>query len=138
LETIERKATVSNKITIVTPPDDVLKDAVRIIVFDLKHEHTTLISSVLYEMNDIHDTVIYVSNGQDSYEWILDKKQKSSIIIYNADSENQTMVGYLSAQPNSYYFGDLKSLGLINNNKIVSKEQIETIMEDEYRKHARI
>lgn len=138
MEKIKRKAKVSNKITIVTPPDDVLKDAVRLLVFDLTPEHTQLISSVLYEMKEIHDTVIYVCNGQDSYEWILDKKQKSSIIIYNANSENQTMVGYLSAQPNSYYFGILRTLELINNNKIVSKEQIETIMEDEYTKHARI
>ena len=129
---------MSNKIILVTPPDDVLKDALRILLFDVQPKNTQLISSVLYNMKEIHDTVIYVSNGQDSCEWILDKKQKSSIIIYNADSENQTMVGYLSAQKNSYYFGDLKSLGSINNNKLISMEQIEMIMEEEYRKYAGI
>ena len=129
---------MSNKITLVTPPDDVLKDALRILVFDLKPEHTQLISAVLYNIKEIHDTVIYVCNGQDNCEWILDKKQKSSIIIYNADSENQTMIGYFSAQKNSYYFGTLKSLGSINNNKIVSTEQIEAIMEEEYKKYAGI
>ena len=141
METIERKITVNkNKLTIVTPPDDVLFDAVRILVFDLTTQHTQLISSVLYNMDNIPNTVIYVCNGQDNAEWVLDKKQKCSIIMYNADSDNQTMVGYLAAQSNSYYFGDLKSLSAINNNnnKIISKEQIEMIMEDEYKKYAKL
>ena len=138
METNERKATVNKKLTLVTPPDDILVDAVRILVFDLAQTHTKLISSVLYNMQEIENTVIYVCNGQDDTAWILDKKQKCSIIIYNAESENQTMVGYLAAQPNSHYFGELRSLGAINNNKIIPKEQIEIIMEDQYKTHAKL
>ena len=128
---------IKNKITLVTPPDDVLFDAVRILVFDLSTAHTQLISSVLYNMDSIPNTVIYVCNGQDNSKWVLDKKQKCSIIIYNADSDNQTMVGYMAAQSNAYHFGNLKSLSAINN-KIISKEQIEMIMEDQYKKYAKL
>ena len=138
METIERKATVNNKLTLVTPPDDILVDGVRILVFDLAQAHTQLISSVLYNMEEIENTIIYVCNGQDDSTWILDKKQKCSIIIYNAESENQTMVGYLAAQSNSHYFGELRSLGSVNNNKIISREQIEMIMEDQYKKYAKL
>jgi len=139
LEETERKATVNNnKITLVTYPDDVLQDGIRILVFDLTPAHTQLISSVLYNMKEIQNTVIYVSNGQDDTQWVLDKKQKCSIILYNAESQNQTMVGYLTAQSNSYYFGELKTLSSVNNNKIISKEQIEMIMEDQYKKYAKL
>lgn len=139
METIKRKAKVKdNKITLVTPPDDILVDGVRILIYDLLPEHTQLISKVLYDMDELQNTIIYICNGQDNVNWILDKKAKCSIIIYNAESLNQTMVGYFTAQKDSYYFGNLASLGEVNKNKIVSKEQIEMIMEDQYRKNARI
>jgi len=60
----------------------------------------------------------------------LTKKQKCSIIIFNAESQDQTMVGYLSAQTNSYYFGELRSLSSANNNKINEKQKLTKIMED--------
>jgi hypothetical protein len=139
LEETQRKAAVNNnKITLVTFPDDVLHDGIRILIFDLTPAHTQLISGVLYNMKEIQNTVIYVSNGQDDTQWVLDKKQKCSIILYNAESQNQTMVGYLTAQSNSYYFGELKTLSSVNNNKIISKEQIEMIMEDQYKKYAKL
>ena len=139
MEETQRKAAVNNnKITLVTFPDDVLHDGIRILIFDLTPAHTQLISGVLYNMKEIQNTVIYVSNGQDDTQWALDKKQKCSIILYNAESQNQTMVGYLTAQSNSYYFGELKTLSSVNNNKIISKEQIEMIMEDQYKKYAKL
>ena len=139
MEETQRKAAVNNnKITLVTFPDDVLHDGIRILIFDLTPAHTQLISGVLYNMKEIQNTVIYVSNGQDDTQWVLDKKQKCSIILYNAESQNQTMVGYLTAQSNSYYFGELKTLSSVNNNKIISREQIEMIMEDQYKKYAKL
>lgn len=130
METIERKATVKNKITIITPPDDILQDGVRILCYGLEKEQTLLISSIIYNLEECKPTIIYVSNGQNDSEWVLDKKQKCSIIIFNAESQDQTMVGYLSAQTNSYYFGELRSLSSANNNKINEKQQLTKIMED--------
>ena len=130
METIERKAKVKNKITIITPPDDVLQDGVRILCYGLEKEQTLLISSIIYNLEECKPSIIYVSNGQNDSEWVLDKKQKCSIIIFNAESQDQTMVGYLSAQTNSYYFGELRSLSSANNNKINEKQQLTKIMED--------
>jgi len=121
---------VNNKITIITTPDDILQDGIRILVCGLKEEQSTLVSSIIYNLKDYKPTIIYVSNGQNDTEWLLDKKQKCSIIVYNAEMEDQTMVGYLAAQSNSYYFGELRSLTSVNKNKINNKEQLTKIMED--------
>jgi len=121
---------VKNKITIITPPDDILQDGVRILCYGLEKEQTLLISSIIYNLEECKPTIIYVSNGQNDSEWVLDKKQKCSIIIFNAESQDQTMVGYLSAQTNSYYFGELRSLSSANNNKINEKQKLTKIMED--------
>jgi hypothetical protein len=131
LETIERKAKVNNKITIITAPDDILQDGVRILFYGLEKAQELLVSSVIYNLKEYKPTVIYVGNGQNDSTWILDKKQKCSIIIFNAEARDQTMVGYLAAQPNSYYFGTLISLNVANENKINSKEQLTKIMEDQ-------
>jgi hypothetical protein len=130
LEKTQRKAIVKNKITIITPPDDVSEDGIRILVYGCKEEQTLLISSVIYEIKECKPTIIYVCNGQDNSKWALDKKQKCSIIIFNAETENQTMVGYLAAQHNSYYFGELRTLQPVNSNRINTKEQLTTLMED--------
>ena len=121
---------MKNKITIITPPDDILQDGVRILCYGLEKEQTLLISSIIYNLEECKPTIIYVSNGQNDSEWVLDKKQKCSIIIFNAESQDQTMVGYLSAQTNSYYFGELRSLSSANNNKINEKQKLTKIMED--------
>ena len=121
---------MKNKITIITPPDDVTEDGIRILVYGCKEEQTLLISSVIYEIKECKPTIIYVCNGQDNSEWALDKKLKCSIIIFNAETIDQTMIGYLSAQPNSYYFGQLLTLNSVNKNKINSKEELTKIMED--------
>ena len=121
---------MNNKITIITTPDDILQDGIRILVCGLKEEQSTLVSSIIYNLKDYKPTIIYVSNGQNDTEWLLDKKQKCSIIVYNAEMEDQTMVGYLTAQSNSYYFGELRSLTSVNKNKINNKEQLTKIMED--------
>ena len=130
MEKTKRKATVKNKITIITPPDDILQDGVRILVYGCKEEHTLLISSVIYQLEDCKPTIIYVSNGQNDNEWTLDKKLKCSIIVFNAEAEDQTMIGYLAGQTNSYYFGQLRTLNTVNSNRIDSKEQLTTIIGD--------
>ena len=40
------------------------------------------------------------------------------------------MIGYLTAQSNSYYFGQLRTLEGVNNNRIDTEEQLTTIIGD--------
>ena len=121
---------MKNRITVVTAPDDVLMDGKRILAYSLSVEQKKMISDLLYNFEQHANTIIYVANGQEDPRWVLDKKQKCSIIIFNAETINQTMVGYLSAQTNSYYFGELRTLSSVNNNKINEKQQLTKIMED--------
>jgi hypothetical protein len=128
---------MNGKIVIVTPPDDIQIDGIRILAFDLTPDQSQLLSDVLKDTDDI-STVVYLYNGNNNSEWVLDKKHKCSIIYFNADSEDQTMVGYLAAQKNSYYFGTLRSVGFANTNQIDSKETIKKLMEGETLKYARL
>ena len=117
-----------NQITLVTSPDDVLHDAVRILLVDLTQEQTHLISEVLTSFESIPAIVLYVWSGTDSTEWLIDKKLKSQLIVFNAESEKQEVVGYLAAQSNSHYFGFLKTLSALNNRAIYSTDEFKGII----------
>jgi hypothetical protein len=121
---------MSDKILLVTPPDDILLDGVRITLVNLNETQTKIISDVLTQLSDIPTTILYVwnSNTSNDTEWVLDKKHKSDIIIFNANSDDDILVGYLAAQPNSHYFGTLKSLSSINNCAIYTVDQVTDII----------
>lgn len=111
-----------NKVTIVTPPDDVLQDGTRVLAYDLTAAQNNTVSQALREVEN--DVIVYIANSTDDPKWVLDKKQKCSILIFNAESENQTMVGYFAAQPNSYYLGNLLSLKDVNIRELNNIESI--------------
>jgi len=136
LETI--KGIMENKIILVTPPDDIIHDGIRILAFDLRPEQSQMVSDCLSQLQEIPQIIVYVANGQDDPKWIIDKKQKCSIIVLNAESQDQTMVGYLAAQHNSYYFGNLRSVSEANRSVIQETKQLTMIMEDQIIKHERL
>ena len=111
-----------NKVTIVTPPDDILLDGIRVLTYDLTSSQNDIVSQAIRDIQK--DIIVYIAKSTDDVQWTLDKKQKSSIIIINAESENQTMVGYLVAQPNSFYMGNLKSLKVVNTRELINIESI--------------
>jgi len=118
-----------DKITLVTPPDDVIEDAIRILTFDLTTEQNQILSNAINGDNNLpNKLIIYVYQNSNDFKWLLDKKQKSSIIIFNAESINQTVVGYLSAQHNSFYFGELKNLSIANSSRIYSENEVYKII----------
>jgi|MGYP001182352714 hypothetical protein len=119
---------MNNTINIITPPDDIQLDALRILTYDLAPEQSQLISDVLSNIDSLPNIIIYVAKSGQECEWVVDKKHKSSIIISNAHSQDQTMFGYLLAQQNSYYFGQT-GLQLANKNEIMNIEQINNILE---------
>jgi len=129
---------MTNQLTLVTPPDDITIDGIRILAYDLLPEQSKILSDVLKSLDIKVDVITYIANSSDEASWVLDKKQKCSIIIFNAESQDQTMIGYLAAQPGSFYFGNLRSINFANNKSITSSETIKTIMEGEASKYARI
>jgi len=118
---------MNDKITLVTPPDDILEDGLRILLVGLNPTQSHIISEAL-KKSDHPNIIVYMANSLD-IEWMVDKKHKSSIIVFNADLEDQTLVGYMAAQRNSYYFGVLRTLSNLNKNAIYSIEQFVDLME---------
>jgi hypothetical protein len=132
---------MSDKILIVTPPDDTLINGVRILHVELNEEQSMIVSSALMNSNTQHTVVNYVWKMGDSVEWLMDKVIKSDFILFNADSPNngatELIIGYIAAQPNSYYFGNLRDLNLVNKSVIYNSDQIINILENHTNKNAR-
>jgi hypothetical protein len=132
---------MSDKILVVTPPDDTLINGIRILHVELNEEQSMIVSSALMNSNTQHTVVNYVWKMGDSVEWLLDKVIKSDFILFNADSPNngatELIIGYIAAQPNSYYFGNLRDLNLVNKSVIYNSDQIINILENHTNKNAR-
>ena len=112
------------KIVLVTPPDDVLIDGARILLVNLDSEHEMMLSD--YLKSKIHSNcVVYLAKSVYDFDWLIDKKQKSDYIIFNADHHSDLLNGYLAAQKNSAYFGTLKNLYRVNNNVIYTEEDLD-------------
>jgi hypothetical protein len=119
---------MTDKVLIVTEPDDVLIDGVRILLVDLFPEQSQLVSKALTDIETIPDVVVYAWKVGDPIEWLFDKSRKSQLIIFNAESTDQTLVGYFAAKSISCYFGNLRSLNLVNRSVLYSIEQCREIL----------
>lgn len=137
METSKRseKGFMNDRIILVTPPDDVYYTGLRILLVDLAPEHTQFISDVLTRAENMPTIISYVWNTGDDIIWLLDKKEKSDLIVFNADTHNQTIAGFLAAFSNSHYFGTLKDLHLVNNSAIYSVEQFKEIFNHTVKKY---
>lgn len=109
---------IDNKITVITSPDDILIEGVRILLVDLSPEQSEFISASLFQIDDYPNVIVYSWKVGDDIEWLFDKFYKSSVIFFNATSSNQTIVGFLAGKVNTFYFGILQSLNLVNNREI--------------------
>ncbi len=80
-------------------------------------------------MLELPDTVIvYRWTIGDNVDWLIDKIYKSNAVIFNADSLNQTLVGFLAAQKNSAYFNNLPSLNNVNKSMLYNRDQCLTFL----------
>lgn len=119
---------MSDNVIIVTAPDDFLADGFRFMIVDLDETQTKIISDALLELKSVGNIIVYFYKTTESIEWFLDKKSKSDFIIFNANSSNDILVGYLVAQKNSHYFGTLKTLTKANNSAIYSVEDVISLL----------
>ena len=120
---------MTDRILVVTAPDDVILDGIRLLVVNLTQEQTQIISNALLKCNLGVIIINYLWQESEPVSWMLDKRQKSDFVIFNADAESDTINGYLAAMPNSYYFGTLKDLQIVNDRAIYTVEDILTFLE---------
>jgi hypothetical protein len=130
---------MTNQITLVSPPDDVLHDAIRILLVELNQDQTQLVSEAFLTFDSVPPTVLYVWKMGDSVEWLLDKKIKTDLIIFNADASPngaiELIIGYIAAQPNSYYLGNLKDLSKANPRAIYDINSLKEILTRQFKKY---
>jgi len=120
-----------NKVFLVTAPDDVTYDAKKIICVDLDEPQREIVSQTLQRFDTVPTTVLYVWNNNESQEeWLLDKKQKCDLILFNANSENKALVGYFAAHDNAYYIGELGTLSYVTNRVIHDTDQCHQLIKE--------
>jgi hypothetical protein len=120
---------MTEQVLIVTEPDDTILDGYRLLLVDLTTEQSQTISISLLNIRLSRRVILYSWNSSNSIEWLLDKKSKCNLIVFNADSYNDIVIGYLTAHTNSYYFGNLKLLAGANNSRIYAQEDCEQLLE---------
>ena len=119
---------MTGKVLVVTTPDDVMIDGFRLLLVDLDADQTKTISNSLLKISSDTSVITYMWGSNDDSYWLLDKKAKSDLIIFNANSQNELIVGYMAAQKNSHYFGTLKTLAQANAKAIYASEDCESLI----------
>jgi hypothetical protein len=120
---------MSDKILVVTAPDDTILDGMRILHVNLSEEQRQIVSNAMLSSEVSHTIINYVWNSNDPVNWLLDKKSKCNFILFNADSALDLIVGYIAAHPQSYYFGTLRDLHLVNNRAIYNTDDVSSLLE---------
>lgn len=130
---------MSDRILVVTQPDDTLLQGIRIVHVELSEEHSALVSNALMQTTLPHTIINYVWKMGDSVAWLIDKIVKGDLIIFNASPENngaiELIIGWVASRPQSYYFGTLKDLHMVNDRAIYSVEEILTLLEKVSKHH---
>jgi hypothetical protein len=119
---------MTSKVLVVTTPDDVVLDGFRLLLVDLDADQTKTVSDCLLQISSAMTVITYLWAYNDDVDWLLDKKIKSDLIIFNANSQCELIVGYIAAQQKSHYFGTLKSLGRANAKAIYASEDCKSLI----------
>lgn len=120
---------MTSNVTLITPPDDIFNDALRVLFVDISHEQSQIVTDALAQLNDDVNIAVYVWTADQTVEWLIDKKHKSNLVIFNAESPNELIVGYMAAQHNAYYMGILRDLEITNNRAIKDVDTCASIFE---------
>lgn len=131
---------MTDRILIVTPPDDILLQGIRILNVNLNEEQNSIVSHALMQTNLPHNIINYTWKMGNRVDWLLDKTSKSDLILFNTINQNSDsglnlILGWISAQPQSYYFGILKDLNIVNDRVIYESERIINLLEKVSKKY---
>lgn len=132
---------MSDKVIVVTSPDDILLQGIRITHVELTEEQSSIVSNALLQTSIPHNIINYVWKMGDPIPWLFDKITKSDLIFFNAEPQingaSELIIGYIAAQAQAHYFGILKDLHLVNNSTIYNSDQIITLLENTIQHHAK-
>jgi hypothetical protein len=122
---------VTNKILVITPPDDTVLQGLRLTHVNLTNEQTAVVSQAILKNKLSHNVINYVWHTGNPVSWLLQMKSKSNLIIFNADSglDSDMINGYIAADSRSYYFGTLRDLHVANDRVIINSDDILNLLE---------
>jgi len=127
---------MSNKITLITPPDFYENSNFSIMLLGLNEQDQDAASHWLGQVDNIDNINFYFYQGETNLEWLFYALNRSDLKFINLDS-NLTIINYLSSyilgRPNVYYTTkneNLKSLMSYINNKYVPN--IETFLREAF------
>ena len=133
---------MTDKILIVTDPDDTLLQGIRILHVELTEEQSSIVSSALLNCTLPHTIINYGWKIGNPVDYLLDKITKSDLVIFNASVPNngaiELLIGWTAAQHNSYYFGTLKDLHRANDRAIYSVEDVLILLEKVARQYEQV
>jgi hypothetical protein len=133
---------MTDKILVITSPDDTLLQGIRILHVELTQEQSSTISTALLNCTLPHTIINYVWKIGNPVSYLLDKITKSDIIIFNANVQNngaiELLIGWIAAQHNSYYFGSLRDLHVANDRVLYTSDDILNLLERVAKKHGQI
>lgn len=124
---------MTDRILVVTPPDDILLQGIRVLHVQLNEEQSSIVSNALMQINLPHNIINYVWKMGNRVDWLLDKAPKCNLILFNADGPSDpgldVILGWIAAQHQSYYFGNLKELRSANDRAIYNTDQVVNLLE---------
>lgn len=120
---------MNDKIVLVSEPDDVTLLGIRILLYDLNALQSDTVSKALMSIETNYNLIIYSTSYTTDIKYLIDKYYKSQLIIFNAESENQTVVGFFASKANSIYFGNLRDLSLVNDSVVYDLEDCKDNLE---------
>lgn len=122
---------MTNKILVITAPDDTVLQGLRLTHVNLTNEQTAVVSQAILQNQLPHNVINYVWHVGNPVPWLLQMKSKSDLIIFNADSgpDSDMINGYIAADPRSYYFGALRDLHVANDHALHTRDEIIHLLE---------
>lgn len=133
---------MTDRILVVTPPDDTLLQGIRILHVNLNEEQSSIVSNALMQTDLPHTIINYVWNMGNKVDWLLDKTTKCDLILFNANGPTDpgldVILGWTAAQHQSYYFGTLKDLHMVNDRAIYSSTDVLNLLERIAKKHEQV
>ena len=91
----------------------------------------------MLSLKSVSKIIIYTWKSGNSIPWLLDKNLKSQLLIINAESDHQDLVGYFVSKGDSYYFGNLRSLKDVNNSVLYDIEQSKEVLIEAIEKYGK-
>lgn len=97
---------MSNKITLITPPDIFENSNVGILTVDMNQADQDEVSTYLGEYDGDFELNLYVFNGEPDIPWLFHALNVSKYVYINLDSCKKIstlLAGYILSKPNVYW-----------------------------------